>query len=311
MPYIKKANDKSNNQVDHFKQQNDKIAKKGGCVLSIQHLLKDASAQLKGISDSPLLDAELLLAYCLGKSQTHLYTWPEKEVNESQINCFKALINKRLDDYPVAYLVGMISFWTLDFIVTPDVLIPRPETELLVETALEIIKDIDHPQILDLGTGSGAIALALASERPDAEITATDYSKASLAIAAQNAINNNLEKQLTFIKSDWFNDIKPNQFDLIISNPPYIDATDPHLLKTIRHEPQHALVASKKGFQDIEIIIENSPCYLKKNSWLILEHGYTQGHQTLELFNQHGSFTNAHTKTDLANNPRLSCAKII
>ena len=146
---------------------------------TIQNVLAKAKSNLENMSDSPALDAELLLAHCLQKNRTYCHTWPEHELTESQLNCFEDAIILRKDDFPVAYILGTKSFWTFDVEVTSDVLIPRPETEHLVETALEKIIDIENPRILDLGTGSSVIALALASERPDATIVASDYSKKS------------------------------------------------------------------------------------------------------------------------------------
>ena len=174
---------------------------------SIQALLKQASERLKDISDSAYFDAELLLAHCLNKNRTYLHTWPEKELNATELNEFHALIEKRLTDYPVAYLIGRKPFWTMDLIVTADVLIPRPETELLVEVALDKMKDITNPKILDLGTGSGAIALALATERPDAIITAVDYSHKALKVAKTNANELELSQRVSFIKSNWFDEL--------------------------------------------------------------------------------------------------------
>ena len=210
---------------------------------------------------------------------------------------------------PVAYILGTKSFWTFDVEVTPDVLIPRPETELLVETALEKILDIENPRILDLGTGSGAIALALATERPDATIVATDYSKKALAVAQSNAKSLRLDNQIQLIHSNWFSEIDPKHpFDLIVSNPPYIEPNDPHLEQTIRHEPIQALVAKKQGMQDIETIIEQSAGYLKKFSWVILEHGFDQNEKALDLFILN-KYSNAESRNDLNGNWRITLAK--
>ena len=284
------------------------MTKKGGGVLLISELLKQASIKLENISDSPTLDAELLLAHCLDKNRTYLHTWPDTSITESQKSTFNSLIEKRLTDYPIAYLLGTKAFWTLDLRVTPDVLVPRPETELLVEIALEKIKMIDNPKILDLGTGSGVIALALASERPDAKIIACDYSEKALLVAKKNAIDNKLDHQVTYIQSDWYSNIVGTDFDLIVSNPPYIAPDDPHLLQTIRHEPQHALVAENKGMQSIEIIIKNSKKHLRNGAWLMVEHGHDQSKNTLELFTYYG-FEHAVNYLDVAKNPRLSIAK--
>ena len=191
-----------------------------------------------------------MLAHCLAKQRTFLHTWPEKIPTAKQRNCFRQLIKKRLSDYPIAYLLGTKAFWTLDLLVTPEVLIPRPETELLVEHALELIKPLKQPKILDLGTGSGAIALALASERGDAAITATDISGNALQVAKHNAHTHQLGN-VNFIRSNWFAALYENDFDLIVANPPYIASDDPHLSGTIRHEPQQALVAENQGLQAI------------------------------------------------------------
>ncbi len=286
------------------------MSEKGGGVLLINKLLNNASTRLKNStnpSDSPTLDAELLLAHCLEKTQTYLHTWPEASVNTSQANAFEALLLKRLNDYPIAYLLGSQSFWTLNLTVTPDVLIPRSETELLVETALEKIANIQNPIVLDLGTGSGAIALAIASERPDVKMIATDYSNKALEIAIKNAEANELTSQITFVRSNWFKDVPKTKFDLIVSNPPYIAPNDPHLLQSIRYEPQQALVAENKGLKDIETIISCSSAYLKKGRWLLLEHGFDQGDVTQNLLKKFG-FSQIVTLKDLSQNQRISCA---
>jgi len=276
---------------------------------SIQTLLTESSKQLAVISDSAYLDAELLLAHCLEKNRTYLHTWPEKELDREQLDYFRSLIEKRLTDYPVAYLLGKKSFWTFELMVTPDVLIPRPETELLVEITLDKIKQIKKPKILDLGTGSGAIALAIASERNDALIIATDNSEAALEIAKINAQCIGLSKQVSFIKSNWFDDLIEDSFDLIVSNPPYIDPENIYLQETIRHEPLQALVADNKGMQDIEKIIQKSHPFLKKNGFLILEHGFDQSEKTLDLLSSK-NFTNTKSYRDLNNHWRVSLGSI-
>lgn len=275
---------------------------------SIQTLLKKSSKQLEVISDSAYLDAELLLAHCLDKNKTYLHTWPENKLNKKQLDCFFALIKKRLTDYPVAYLIGKKPFWSFELMVTPDVLIPRPETELLVETALEKIKHIKKPNVLDLGTGSGAIALAIASERPDSMITATDNSQSALQIAKINADKLGLNKQVSFVESHWFDNLDKqteDHFDLIVSNPPYIDPEDYHLQGTIRYEPQQALIADSKGMLDIEKIIQKSHPFLKKSGFLILEHGFDQSEKTLALLSAN-HFTENKSYRDLNNNWRIS-----
>ncbi len=274
---------------------------------SIQSLLKQASDKLEQISDSAYFDAELLLAHSLGKNRTYLHTWPEKKLSLSEKNTFHSLIEKRLTDYPVAYLLGSKPFWTMDLIVTPDVLIPRPETELLVETALDKIQNMKSPRILDLGTGSGAIALAIASERSDALVTAVDCSAKALAVAKLNATEFGLTQQLTFIQSDWFNKVPLTQFDLIVSNPPYIDPEDSHLRENIRYEPQQALVADNHGMSDIEKIIQKSHPFLTKGGFLMLEHGFDQHDKTIAIFIDN-NYQNEQSIADLNGNWRVTLA---
>lgn len=277
-------------------------------IHSIQICLKQATQELTEISDSAQLDAELLLAYCLGKNRTYLHTWPEKELNNSQLNQFNTLINKRMTDYPIAYILGEKPFWSFELTVTPDVLIPRPETELLVEIALNKIKDIKQPRILDLGTGSGAIALAIATERSDATVIAADYSELALNVAKKNAAVLELEHQVSFIKSNWFEQIEDKAFDLIVSNPPYIDPEDKHLTGTIRYEPQQALIAMNHGMKDIEKIIQKSHPFIKKGGWLVLEHGFDQAEKTVSLLSSH-HYLNIKSNQDLNKNWRVTVGK--
>ncbi len=276
-------------------------------LITISQALKSARKALEKTSDTPTLDAELLLAHCLDKNQTYLHTWPEKQLSDNQLNCFEPLIEKRKTDYPVAYLLGHKPFWTLDLIVTEDVLIPRPETELLVETALEKIQNIYNPKILDLGTGSGAIALALASERPDAKITASDYSKKALTVAHRNAQKHDLTNNVNFIQSDWYSNVSTSNFDLIVSNPPYINPQDSHLKTTIRFEPFQALAAKNNGLADIEKIIQKAKSHLKQGGFLIIEHGFDQAEDTLDLMHKY-YLSKPKNLTDLNNNPRITYA---
>ncbi len=277
---------------------------------TIQNVLAQARIELESISDSPALDAELLLAHCLKKNRTYCHTWPEHELTQTELSCFEEAMSLRRDDYPVAYILGTKSFWTFDVEVTPDVLIPRPETELLVEVALEKIADIKNPKILDLGTGSGVIALALASERPGASIVACDNSEKALKVAQRNAISLGLDEQIQFIRSDWFSEINPElSFDLILSNPPYIETNDPHLKQTIRHEPYSALVADDYGMRDIGEIIQESSKYLKTNNWVIIEHGFDQKEKVTALFTLH-NYTNENSIADLNGKWRVTLANI-
>lgn len=276
---------------------------------TIQNVLASARIELIDISDSPALDTELLLAHCLKKNRTYCHTWPEHELTDSELSCFEDAMTLRKDDYPVAYILGYKSFWTFDVEVTPDVLIPRPETELLIETALEKLEGIQNPKILDLGTGSGVIALAIATERPDASLLACDKSEKALKVAKRNAIKLGLDNQITFLQSDWFSEIDPElSFDLIVSNPPYIEPNDSHLSQSIKHEPISALVAEELGMKDIKRIIINSASYLKRNCWLVFEHGYDQSKKSQDLLTNYG-YKNISNSFDLNNHTRISMGK--
>ncbi len=276
-------------------------------MTSIQSLLKTTRQQLATVSDSPQLDAELLLSHCLHKERSYLYAWGETEVEQAVQQQFNQLVEKRLSDYPIAYILGHKAFWSLDLIVTEAVLIPRPETELLVETALETIQTSKAPKILDLGTGSGAIALAIASERPDAIITASDYSNKALAIAQQNAKKNNFHN-ISFIQSDWFGQIPPQEFDLIVSNPPYIPSQDPHLKQGIRHEPLQALVSGETGLEAINNILNSALHYMHHRAWILIEHGYNQGDAVPLLMTEAG-LQHSHCIKDYNKNNRLSMGR--
>lgn len=272
--------------------------------MRIDALLQSATETLKDSSSSARLDAEMLLAHALQKDRSYLYAWPEVEPSAIQVTHFEEMLVQRIEHYPVAYSVGYQEFWSLKLKVSPDVLIPRGDTELLVETALEKLQGIEAPKILELGTGSGAISLALATERPDAIIVATDLSAAALEIAEENqqslGINN-----ISFLRSDWFNAVEATQYNLIISNPPYIDPEDAHLGTGIRHEPLTALTAPDKGLADLKAIIQAAIPYLSQNGWLMLEHGYDQGMAVSSLL-QHHNYRNISCLSDLAGNDRIN-----
>ncbi len=256
---------------------------------------------------SARLDAEVLLAWLLRKDRSYLFAHPEKRLQPAAQAQFDQLIKQRAQGVPVAYLIESRDFHTLTLYVTPDTLIPRPETEHLVEQALQLGDADDDWRVLELGTGSGAIALALAAEKPGWRITATDISTAALAVAQHNAQQHN-PNQVQFILSDWFANITTS-FDLIISNPPYIAADDPHLQQgDVRHEPSSALIAGPDGLDDIRLIIEQAKDYLEPTGWLIFEHGFTQGMACRDLLQQHG-YQHIATTRDLAGHERLSAAQ--
>jgi release factor glutamine methyltransferase len=262
-------------------------------------------------SDTARLDVELLLCHCLAKPRSYLRAWPERLLTEQQHQNFRQLLARRLDGEPIAYILGEREFWSLPLKVSPATLIPRPETELLVETALEISAeyklDAQHNyKVLDLGTGTGAIALALARERPHWHITATDISPAALTLARHNS--NHLSLAIELLESNWFSAVT-GQFQLILSNPPYICATDPHLHQgDVRFEPASALVAEHNGLQDLLSIIDQAPNFLTSNGWLLLEHGWQQADAVVAALVARG-FTHAHCRTDLSRQPRISLAQ--
>lgn len=277
--------------------------------MQIRTAIHTASQTLKPSSDTARLDAELLLCKVLAKTRSYLFTLPEQELTPEQQQSFQQLIDQRLAGTPVAYLLGYREFWGMELAVSAATLIPRPDTELLVQLALERLETYHSPQILDLGTGTGAIALALAKERPDAQITAVDQSLEALAVAQVNAQKFNLT-QLDFVQSDWFSALaKQNQFDLIVSNPPYIADSDPHLEQgDLRYEPRSALSAGADGLKDLIHLIKNAPYYLKLQAWLIVEHGYDQGSAVTQLLNETG-YSEVTCYQDLGGNDRVSLGR--
>jgi release factor glutamine methyltransferase len=280
--------------------------------MNIRQLIESASQQLSTISDSPRLDAEILLAHSLGKNRSWLITWPEHIPQEALLQQFQQLLQQRLQGHPIAHLTGEREFWSLPLQVTADTLIPRPDTELMVEQVLAHYPT-HHPvqppiQLLDLGTGSGAIALALAHERPAWQITASDRSEAALQVAQRNA--ERLGVSVEFIHSDWFSAFQGRTFDVIASNPPYIPRADPHLSQgDVRFEPLSALAAGDDGLDAIRHICATAPGFLKPTGQLFIEHGYDQKAKIHDIFhrNHYHSIQQYH---DLAGNPRLTSGKI-
>lgn len=269
--------------------------------LSIAALL--ARAELPG-SDTAALDAELLLAHVLGKPRTYLKTWPERELDSAQLQAFEALMARRRVGEPVAYLLGQQGFWNLDLKVSPATLIPRPDTERLVEVALQLALP-DKARVLDLGTGTGAIALALAVERSGWRVTGCDLQPEAVELAERNRQLNGIGNA-DFLRSDWFAGLAGQRFDLIVSNPPYIASDDPHLGQgDVRFEPASALVSGDDGLTDLRHIIEQAPNHLQPGGWLLLEHGWEQGGAVRELLSSRG-FGAVTTWQDLAGHERIS-----
>ncbi len=255
-------------------------------------------------SESARLDVELLLAHVFDRDRTFLYTWPEKCLTEDQQLQFDALLSERLKGKPVAHLLGRREFWGLMFEVDASTLIPRPDTETLVEAALALELPVEA-QVIDLGTGTGAIAMALASEKPSWKILAVDQSAEAVALAQRNQHSLNLSN-VTVIASDWFQTVENTGYHLIVSNPPYIDAKDPHLIEgDVRFEPLTALVAEDEGLADIRHILQKSKDYLLPQGWLLIEHGYRQGEAVHQLFSQFG-YQHIKTLQDFGYNDRVT-----
>jgi release factor glutamine methyltransferase len=271
--------------------------------------------QLADVSDSPRLDIEILLTHILQKNRTYLFTWPEQELTDEQAKQFNDFFTRRLTGEPVAHIIGQREFWSLPLMVNNSTLIPRPDTELLVEAALGLFADDEvnkTRQLLDLGTGTGAIVLALAHEKKSWQCIGADKELAAVELAEKNRAHLNLHN-VKILQSDWFSALANNKalFDIIVSNPPYIDPDDDHLTEgDVRFEPLSALIADNKGLADLEFIIANAPQYLTANGWLLVEHGYDQGAAVRELFAAH-NFDQVNTFRDFGGNERVTLGRRI
>lgn len=274
--------------------------------LSVSDLLK-RSLELD-FSDSPGLDSLLLLCHSLGVEQSWVKTWPNYLLDVDQLAYFEELLARRQGGEPIAFILGHQGFWTLDLKVSPHTLIPRPETELLVETALSL-KLVNNCHALDLGTGSGAIALALASERPDWQITASDSSYEAVQVAQSNCSAYQCAN-VSIFQSNWYDQIpkgdKTGGYNVILSNPPYIGENDPHLEQgDVRFEPSSALVAGRDGLDALRIVIGRSPAYLAQAGWLLVEHGCDQALDVQNLFKNAG-LGKIETRADLNGMDRIT-----
>ncbi|MGH6609490.1 MAG: peptide chain release factor N(5)-glutamine methyltransferase [Burkholderiaceae bacterium] len=254
----------------------------------------------------PALEARALLSHLLGMPRERLIAHPQQLITPASANCFAELAQRRQSGEPLAYLLGEKEFYGRKFAVTPAVLIPRPETELLVEVALQLIPR-DRARALDLGTGSGCIAVTLALERPDWHLTATDASLDAIRVATSNA-DRLQASNVAFRSGNWFDAVVDQRFDLIVANPPYIAADDPHL-DALGYEPRAALVADDNGLACLRTIIEAARSYLSPHGVLALEHGHEQGAAVRELFAANG-WRNAHTRVDLAGVERVTSALV-
>ena len=276
-------------------------------MTTLAQALKLAISQLN-MHHQARLDAEVLLAHVLDKPRVYLHTWPEAELSQDQKLQFLSMIRQRAAGQPVAYLTGQREFWSLNFAVTSDSLIPRPETELLVERTLALLPENETLRIADLGTGSGAIAIALAHERRHWRLYAIDRSLQCVKLAQSNSRRLDVDN-LCFINADWSKALANQCFDAIVANPPYIADRDPHLRQgDVRFEPASALTSGPQGLDDLRRLTKDAPRVLKPGGWIVLEHGMDQANNIRKLLNNI-AFKNIATARDPAGLERVSCAQ--
>ncbi len=279
---------------------------KTGARLSQQ--LRAAVICLQAASPSPRVDAELLLAHVLARPRSYLYAWPERALTKMELGAYADCIDRRVRGEPVAHLTGRREFWSLDLEVTADTLVPRPETEGLVEFALERIPTGAHWQLADLGTGTGTVALAVAKERPTCRMLAADISTGALAVARRNARRLQIPN-IDFVRSNWLAGFRDSSFDMVLCNPPYVADIDPCLVDgDLRFEPSGALASGPEGLDDLRRVITGASTVLRSGGWLVLEHGTDQGKTVRTLLETNG-YTEATTRRDLAGHERISAAR--
>lgn len=276
---------------------------------TIKAQLQWASELLYQVSCSSRLDAEVLLAHCLERDRSYLMTWPERELDESELACYRELVRRRLRPEPVAYLIGSREFYSLQLDTTPATLVPRPETEMLVEAVLDAAAGQRAPKILELGTGTGAIALAIKKHCPNCRVTATDFAADALLVAQGNARKLGIEVE--FLHSDWFRSIGAgDRFDVIVSNPPYIAEHDPYLGQgDLPAEPRHALCSGETGLEALEVIASAAPGFLEPGGLLVLEHGWDQGAEVSDLLRKSG-FEGVETRKDFNDLQRMTLGRL-
>lgn len=278
-------------------------------ALTIDSLLRQSAAELKETSPSARLDVELLLGHVLRRTRVELISSSKERIRPSSAALFVNLVRRRMEGQPVAQLVGSREFWSLDVAVTADTLIPRPETEILVECALTHIPKDQPADFLDLGTGSGAIALAVASERPNIHVTATDISDKALAIAQYNAAALKLDR-IEFACGSWFMPVAGRKFSTIVANPPYVSDMEYVVHEfELRHEPALALRGGEDGLACIKTIIAQAPRHLFKDGWLAIEHGYRQG-AAVEILMREAGFRSIFAYSDLQGHARVTEGKL-
>lgn len=281
--------------------------------MNYQDLLKAAhhsiSTSLKISQDEALVNVRLLLQHSLGVNHAWLIAHLHEDLTDTQLESFEQLLSRRLKGEPVAYILGMREFYGLPLKTTPATLIPRPDTETLVDSALDKLSTNQNLKVLDLGTGTGAIALAIAKNRPQTAVTAVDYSQEALSVAQENVQNLQITN-VRFLQSDWFSSLQGEKFEVIVSNPPYIAEDDAHLTQgDLRFEPLSALASGKDGLDDIRRIIQAAPSYLNPHGWLILEHGYDQAEKVGELLTLHGFEQVSHAR-DLSGTLRVTLGRM-
>ncbi len=275
-------------------------------MITVRHVLKNAAQSLQQ-TGSARLECELLLSRAMGVNRAHLFAHPERPVSDTAHKTFQTMLDRRRNGEPIAYITGEKEFWSLQLEVSPAVLIPRPETEILVEVALARIGMDVQQRVADLGTGSGAIAIAIAHERPACEVHASDISAASLEVASRNASRLGLEN-IRFHRGSWLEPLS-GAFDLIASNPPYVAAGDPHLGEgDLRFEPTGALVGGCDGLDAIRDICKSAKAYLRPGGWLILEHGHDQSRSCLHILCSEG-YDSPGSFSDLEGNDRVAAAR--
>ncbi|NND00469.1 MAG: peptide chain release factor N(5)-glutamine methyltransferase [Gammaproteobacteria bacterium] len=275
---------------------------------SYSNLVSQASSLLGAVSDSPRIDSELLLLHVLQQPLAWLLVYGDTPATPEHDCEFMRLVEQRRQGQPIAYLLGYKDFWSLRLKVNQHVLIPRPDTEVVVEQALQRLNPQSVCKVLDLGTGSGAIALSIAKERPKAKIMAVDSQPEALEVARNNALTSALDN-VTFLQSNWFDNPALSEFDLIAANPPYIQAADPHLVQgDLRFEPDTALIGGGDGLDDLRQIINSSPAHLSDSGWLVVEHGFDQHPEVQALFHQRG-FVNVSLARDLNDHARCTAGQ--
>ncbi len=278
---------------------------------SIANIVIQSQSLVNKVSDSAKLDVEILLSLALKKDRSYLLTWPERHVSNEQLTHYLSLLTRRINGEPIAYITGVKEFWSLPFYVSPATLIPRPDTETLIELVLTLYHDNKSLSCLDLGTGTGAIALALANEKPSWKIEAIDFNQHAVELAKKNAKNLNLS-HVDIYQSDWFSAVEKNKrFDLIVSNPPYIECEDENLSQgDVRFEPISALIAKEQGLADIKHIAKHAAAYLKPQGKLFFEHGFDQGKIVRDILTRSG-YKKPTTEQDLNGHDRITWATLL